>query len=72
MPSFISATFADMFTDDEKLSKLSIALDYEDRVETLQQEPSKEAQETMELLRTMMQLRGEKSVEKRVFEEVST
>ena len=60
-----------MFTGDEKLSKLSIALDYEDRAANLQSEPSKEAQETMELLRSLMQLRGEMSAEKSVFEEVS-
>jgi predicted ATP-dependent endonuclease of OLD family len=68
---YIDEITSGMFTGDEKLSKLSIALDYEDRAANLQSEPSKEAQETMELLRSLMQLRGEMSAEKSVFEEVS-
>ncbi|GEM_PF-2335676 len=62
---------AAMFTDEEKLSKLSISLDYEDRVATSQPELPKETQTTVETLKTLLQLRGEKSAEKSVFEAVS-
>lgn len=62
---------AAMFTDEEKLSKLSISLDYEDRVATSQPELPKETQTSVETLRTLLQLRGEKSAEKSVFEVVS-
>ncbi len=61
---------AEMFSEEEKLSKLSISLDYEDRVAKRQLKPSKDAQEILELLRTVLQLRSEKSAEKSVFEEV--
>lgn len=61
-----------MFTEEEKLSKLSISLDYEDRIATTQLQPTKEAQTAIQTLKNLLQLRGEKSAEKDVFEEVSS
>lgn len=61
-----------MFTEEEKLSKLSISLDYEDRIATTQPQPTQEAQGAMQTLKSLLQLRGEKSAEKNVFEEVSS
>ena len=61
---------AAMFIEEEKISKLSISLDYEDRVTISQSELPKDTQITVEILKTLLRLRGEKSAEKSVFEEV--
>lgn len=63
---------ANMFTEKEKLSKLSVSLDYEDRIIVNPRQPSNTAQTTMQTLKDLLQLRGEKSAEKSVFEEVPT
>lgn len=66
----IDEVMAAMFVDEEKLSKLSISLDYEDRVAISKTTPSNLAQTAMKSLKELLNLRGEKSAEKSVFEEV--
>lgn len=68
----IDETTAAMFEAKEKLSKLSISLDYEDRVAIIQPKLPKDAETSVQTLKTLLQLRGEKSAEKSVFEEVPT
>ena len=60
-----------MFEEEEKVSKLSVSLDYEDRIATPRELP-KDTLTTLETLKTLLQLRGEKSAEKSVFEVVPT
>lgn len=61
---------ANIFTEPEKLSKLSIALDYEDRIASKKTKPSNESENTIKTLKRLLQLRGEKSAEISVFEEI--
>lgn len=60
-----------MFTEEEKLSKLSISLDYEDRIVSSKSLPSTEATKEIETLKNLLNLRGEKSAEVGVFDVVA-
>ncbi|OGD10090.1 hypothetical protein A2397_04610 [Candidatus Amesbacteria bacterium RIFOXYB1_FULL_44_23] len=66
----IDEVTAGMFVEEEKISKLSVSLDYEDKAKTNELAPTEEAKTTMESLKEKLQLRGEKSAEKSVFEVV--
>ena len=60
-----------IFEPQESLSKLSIALVYEDIVKNKKNSPKKEAIKIIEELKELMKLKGEKSADKGVFEEVT-
>ena len=59
------------FDPHESLSKLSIALVYEDIVESKNFSPKEEAIKVIEELKTKMNLKGEKSADKGAFEEIA-
>lgn len=67
----IDDTTKTLFEPQEKMSKLSIALDYEDRVVADETSPSKEAEGIVKELKKLLNLRGERSFDKGVFEEVT-
>ena len=60
-----------LFDPEEKISKLSIALDYEDRIADRTVSPGKPAEDIIKELKRLLNLRGERSFDKGVFEEVS-
>lgn len=64
----ITATF---FEPSDKVSKLSISLKYEDLIKEKDIEVHVSAQSTIEKIKTLLDLRGEKSAEEGVFQEVS-
>lgn len=61
---------ATLFDPEEKISKLSIALSYEDICETNRQPPPNDALAVLQAVKKLLNLRGEKSKETGIFEEV--